>query len=82
MTPILTLLSLPSRIFRLPSSRSCRVSSGEVPGMGAVRSSRRNSFSSCREPGGQHRSGHSIALQLRRAQPTLSTSSVLPSTTS
>lgn len=26
------------------------MSSGEVPGMGAVRSSRRNSFSSCGEP--------------------------------
>lgn len=47
---VLTLLSLPSRILRLPSRRSCRVSSGDVPGMGAVRSSRRNSLSSCQKP--------------------------------
>lgn len=36
----LTLLSLPSFILRAPSRCSCRVSSGEIPLMGAMRSKR------------------------------------------
>ena len=40
----LTRLSLPSFIFSVPSRCSCRVSSGETPLMGAMRSKRLNSL--------------------------------------